>query len=68
MIQEEEEENIMKTQKSQNKEDHYASTDSSAHGVIETDIFPKCGVIKDDTLSKLQMKSGRKKKKSLCID
>ena len=70
MQEEEEEKDDEKKEKPEEKEDHYASTDSSANGVIETDIFPRCGVIKDDNLSILKMKSGKRKRKkrSLCID
>ena len=57
MPEEEEENDDEKKEKPEEKEDHYASTDSSANGVIETDIFPRCGVIKDDNLSILKMKS-----------
>ena len=70
MQEEEEEKHNERKEKPEEKEDHYASTDSNASGVIETDISPRCGVIKDDNLSILKMKSGKRqrKRRSLCID
>ena len=64
MQEEEEEKDDEKEEKEEEKEDHSGSTDSSASGAIENDSLPRCGVIENDNLSILNMKTRKKKKKN----
>ena len=50
-----------KEEKEEEKLDIYASTDSSAVGVIKTDILSRGGVIENDDLSMLKLKKKKKK-------
>ena len=57
------------TTRKKRKIDIYASTDSSAIGVIKTDILSRGGVIEYDDLSLLKLKNKKEKKeKKITLD
>ena len=58
-----------KEEKDQERLNIYASTDSSAVGVIKTDILSRGGVIENDDLSLLKLKNKKEKKeKKITLD